>query len=80
MTHQNPGREVRKVVGLVLGRPIAENENVSRDSEPRWDSLKHVEIMFAVEDAFGARFSEEDLMKLNSTDSIVRALERQNAA
>jgi acyl carrier protein len=31
-----------------------------------WDSLRHVELLFAVEDAFNIRFSEEDFAKIAS--------------
>ena len=49
----------------------------SRMNTPQWDSLKHIEVIFALEDELGFQFSEEELANLNSVDSIVdRALTR----
>jgi acyl carrier protein len=59
---------------------VQDGENVQRDQEQAWDSLKHVEIMFAVEDQFSVKFSEEQLASLASVDEIVSAVERQREA
>jgi len=49
----------------------------SRKNTPQWDSLKHIEVIFALEDELGWQFPEEDLTNLDSVDSIVeRALTR----
>lgn len=72
--------EVRAVVSAVLGRPVGEGQAVSRDSESAWDSLKHMEILFAVEDRLDVRFDEGELGALRSVDDIVRAVERHRAA
>ena len=74
------GREVRDIVGLVLQRPIADGEAVDRATEPAWDSLKHVEILFAIEDSLGVHFAEEEMPGLNSLDAIEQAVRQRNAA
>jgi acyl carrier protein len=71
--------EVRRLLGSVLERPVGDSEGLSRASEPRWDSLKHVEIIFLLEDHFGVRFTAQDLEGLNDVDGIVRALEARHA-
>lgn len=71
--------EVRKVVGLVLGRTV-DNDDVRRENEPKWDSLKHMEIIFAIEDALDVKFQEEELPGLNSIHAIVQAVRQQHAA
>lgn len=45
--------------------------DTSRSNTPRWDSLKHIEIIFAVEDELGLEFSEEELASLNSVRKII---------
>ena len=51
--------------------------DTSRKNTPQWDSLKHIEVIFALEDELGVRFSEEELSHLDSVDSIVdKALTR----
>ncbi len=62
---------VLKVVGTVLKEPVG--LDASRAGLAKWDSLKHVEIMFALEDAFDMAFSEEELSDL---DSVARIIER----
>ncbi len=67
--------QIRDVLSKVLQRPVGPDESVSRDTEPKWDSLKHVEIMFAVEDACGVRFSAEELAALRDVQSIIKAVD-----
>jgi acyl carrier protein len=67
------------MVGLVLNRKVGDGENITRAQESAWDSLKHVEIMFAVEDHFSVKFSAEDLAALDSVSAIASAVERQLA-
>lgn len=43
----------------------------SRLNTPQWDSLKHINIMFTIEDAFDLEFTEEELAKLNSVQRII---------
>lgn len=52
-----------------------------RQTLPEWDSLRHVELMFALEDAFGVEFSADELAALDSVEAIVAALmEKGHAA
>ena len=67
------------MIGLVLRRQLQEGENPCRESEPGWDSLKHVELVFLLEDYFNVRFTEADMAELNDASSIVRALEEKRS-
>ena len=71
--------EVRRLLGLVLRRRIGEQENPSRSTEPAWDSLKHVEFVFLVEDHFGLRFTEEEMAGFDGVEQMVRVLEARHA-
>ena len=71
--------EVLRVVAVVLHRPV-DGQAVSRESEPAWDSLKHVELLFALEDGFQLRFDEDELASLVSTDAIVESVARHRGA
>jgi acyl carrier protein len=66
---------IRDVLSKVLQRPVGPEENVSRENEPKWDSLKHVEIMFAIEDACNVRFSAEELAALRDVQALVTAVD-----
>ena len=52
---------IAEILTLALERPVAPGEAPTRDDEPRWDSLKHLEIIFAVEGAYGVSFSPEEI-------------------
>lgn len=43
---------------------------------PGWDSLSHVTVIMAVEDAYGLRFSTPDLMALESVGDLERLVQR----
>lgn len=53
-----------EILTMILERPVAPGENVRREDEAKWDSLKHLEIVFAVEAAFGVSFSAEEIAEL----------------
>ena len=54
--------------------------SVVRTSESEWDSLKHLQILFAVEDKFGVQFIEEKIPRLNSLVIFTEQLENSYAA
>ena len=60
--------------------PTALAADAARADLPGWDSLKHVEIMFALEDALGVEFDESELGELDSIPRIVDAVARRHAA
>ena len=72
--------EIRDILGAALGRPIAPGEPVVRAMEPRWDSLKHIEIVFSVEDAFDVQFDEAEIGSLDSLAALVTTVESRRAA
>ena len=69
-------RTVRDIMSQTLNRPIGNDEQLARTQAPEWDSLKHVQIMFSLEDAFEMRFDESELRSLDSIDAIIKAIER----
>lgn len=68
--------KVIEIINLVLEKdfPLSTTE-ILAESVENWDSLKHLNIMFALEDEFDVRFSEEEFPKLNSLSAIVSNLE-----
>lgn len=53
-----------EVISTVLGQPV--NADASRATESGWDSLKHIQIVFAVEEKFNVQFEEEEIPALDS--------------
>lgn len=71
---------VRRILSLTLNADISDGQDLLRDAEAKWDSLKHVEIIFALEDEFGIQFDEERMATLTSLRNIVVAVEAYHAA
>jgi acyl carrier protein len=55
-----------EILSLVLERTVSPGEVLRREEEPRWDSLKHLEIVFAVEAAFGLTLSTDEIAAIES--------------
>jgi acyl carrier protein len=66
---------VCRILGLG-DRPVA---SVARLDTVEWDSLKHMEIIFALEVRYGVCFDEAEFSALDSTSAIVSALRRHRA-
>lgn len=74
MSKQSIPDEVRRVVLAVLELPETGGGDIDRAAQPAWDSLKNLEVFFALEDAFGVEFDEDDFVRLASTDAIATAI------
>ena len=72
--------EVLRLLALVLRREVSSDENPSRETETDWDSLKHIELVFLIEDHFGVRFSEAEVPELADSERITRILEAKLGA
>ena len=73
MTEHETEEIVLQVLSTVLKRPLPLGRDTSTENTAEWDSLKHIEIMFAVEEELGIQFSEEELGNLHSAAAIVAA-------
>lgn len=68
--------KLRKIVAEVLD--VAESRvdaTTGVETEPKWDSLRHMNIIFAVEDGFGVRFNDDEISLLTSIGAIEKALD-----
>ena len=67
---------IQKVFGRVFGPRIPFSASLSRESEPRWTSLKHVEFIIGLESEFGVRFDGADATDMTNI-SVVEQRVRQ---
>ncbi len=68
-------QRVLRIVSDVLGEPIDQlNDGSSPDTVDKWDSLNHMNLVLALEEAFGVQFTDDQIMKLLSVEAIVKAL------
>lgn len=80
MTRDEMEIRVSEVLELVLKVRIRPGEPLLRPETPEWDSLNHVEIVYAVEESLEVAFSEAEISALDSSRAIVDAVERHRAA
>jgi acyl carrier protein len=63
---------VFKVVSQVMDVPADEiNEESSPDTIEAWDSLKHMNLVLALEEEFGVQFTDEQIMEMLSVALII---------
>jgi acyl carrier protein len=78
MNRQQIKTVVLSVLKTVLKCEV--DDEGSRERLSQWDSLKHIEVIFVIEDELNIQFSEEILPDLNSVERLVDAAERLHAA
>lgn len=69
---------VREVITSTLKVPAEMvSQETSADDLAAWDSLAHINLMIALEQAFDLKMEVEDFAALNSVRAIMAYLERQ---
>jgi acyl carrier protein len=72
---------LRHVLAVVLEMPEAQiDEQLTAEQTSNWDSMRHLNLIMALEDAFGVTFASEELAELTSYRAIAEALARRGAA
>lgn len=70
--------KLRKIISEILS--VSEaciDSDTSALSEPKWDSLRHMNLVFAIEDEFNVRFTDEEIPQLTSVASLEAALAKR---
>ena len=67
--------EVAKLVSEILGETVG--TDASRLTVARWDSLKHMEVIFAFEEAYGVRLDEAEMAALSSVKGLAERAMKQ---
>lgn len=60
--------EIAQLVSDILGEKIGVDGR--KDSAPSWDSLRHVEIIFAFEESYGIRLEVAEMASLRSVKDL----------
>ncbi|MBI4964439.1 MAG: acyl carrier protein [Desulfomonile tiedjei] len=72
---------IRKVLSEVLDlKPSEINETTSPKTVEEWDSLKHMDIVFALEEEFGIQFLDDEIAEMVSYGEIVRIVSTKPAS
>jgi acyl carrier protein len=69
--------QIKSILASVLNiDPSSINENSSSKTLEKWDSLYHMNIIIAVEEAFGITFEDEEIPGLTSFKGLATAIEK----
>ncbi|HEX2800439.1 MAG TPA: acyl carrier protein [Phenylobacterium sp.] len=72
---------LKQVIATVLGVPAdTVGPDTSTDTVPAWDSLKHMNLVLALEQAFGVEIPDEDAANITSYPLILLVLQEQLGA
>jgi acyl carrier protein len=73
--------EVRRLVSDVFNQPV---EKVDARSSPStieaWDSIRHLNLVLAVEEKFGVQFSPDELEAMGSVGKICELVESKRGS
>ena len=71
--------QLYNIIGKVLNVDIGLlNEESNAQNTPRWDSMRHIEVIFAVESAFHVRFTMPEIANLRKLGDIRKLLLAKN--
>jgi acyl carrier protein len=71
--------QLYNLVGKVLDvEPTLLNDESNAQNTPKWDSLRHIEVLFAIENAFHVRFSMPEISGLRKLGDIRSLLATKN--
>jgi acyl carrier protein len=63
--------KIRKALAAVFGlKPDEINENTSRENVVKWDSMKHLQLIVALEQELGIEFENDELPLMTSFKKI----------
>lgn len=63
------------VISQVMKVPLEEiNEDSSPETIDAWDSLKHMNVILALEEEFGVHFTDEQIMRMLDVKAILAGI------
>jgi acyl carrier protein len=73
--------QLYELIGKVLEvDPITLSDDSNSQNTPKWDSLRHIEVIFAMENAFHVRFTMPEIASLRKLGDIRQLLISKNVA
>ena len=71
MTTQEVTQRIESVFLRTFGKRTPFSTEMSRNNEPKWTSMKHVEFIIGLEQEFGVRFDGADATDMTSIDIVI---------
>ncbi len=73
--------KLQSIVAETLGLPAgAVTPDLQREAEAAWDSLNHLRLITAVEEAFGVRFTMAEIQAITTAGELERTLAAHEAS
>jgi acyl carrier protein len=70
--------KLRQTLSAVLGVPADQiHDETNPDNVSEWDSVMHLNLVLALEEAFATSFTPEETLEMTSVRLIRQALERK---
>ena len=80
MTSEEQSAKIRQTVSDVLGVPLKDiTDDTSPDTVEGWDSVAHLNLIMALEEALGMGFTPEETMDMTSVKLIRLVVEEKRA-
>ena len=68
---------IGKVFNDVFKEIVDFSMELNRETENRWDSMKHIEFLVALEKEFQLRFDGSDAAEMNSINKIISIINQR---
>ncbi len=73
--------EIEALFANILREPVESiNDETSPTNMKSWDSMKHLELVLAIESAYSVKFSMPEITSLRSLGSVREALQAKGVA
>jgi acyl carrier protein len=70
--------KVLNVLSVVFNKPADTlNGDSSPDTIEEWDSIMHINLVLAIEEEFGVKFTDEEILEMMNVSLIVMALKEK---
>ena len=70
--------EILEIISQVMNTPVELlNDETSPDTIENWDSLKHMNLILALEEKFSVSFSDDEIVSMLNVGSIVETVSKK---
>jgi len=74
----NQESKIKHILSTVFDIPLDDiNHESSPDTIDNWDSIKHMNLVFALEEEFGILFSDNEILEMLSLSHIIEIISKK---
>ena len=68
--------KVKEIMAVVFGLSVSDiPDDASSDTIEGWDSLKHINLVLALEESLGIEFKEQEIVQFKNIPSLMAIIE-----